>query len=373
MSVVLFIVVLVVLIVVHELGHFWVAKWFGIRVDEFGVGYPPRAVVLGRIKETLYTLNWLPFGGFVRIFGEQHDSSMTPEERQRAFIHKPRIVQAVVLAAGIVCNILFAWVLFTATLMLGAPTAIEENQLTPDTDARLIVSTVTVGSPAEVAGLQAGDEIVAVASDAEQLDTLVLVPSDVSAFIKAHAGDSIAITYERNNDDAVVTRTVDLAPAHGVLDATPGVPAVGIGMALVAERALPIHEALVSGFVETMTALANVTVGLTAFFMQAATGSVQWEQIAGPVGIAALVGDASTVGFVYLLYFTAFISINLAVINLLPLPALDGGRLLFVAIEAITNRPINYTVALALNVIGFGLIMLLMIVVTYHDIARLIS
>ncbi|MDP2650077.1 MAG: site-2 protease family protein, partial [bacterium] len=126
MSFVLFIAVLVILIVVHELGHFLVAKLFKVRVDEFGIGYPPRAFNLGRIGETLYTLNWLPFGGFVKIFGEQKDTKMSRDDRSRALVYKPKSVQAAVLIAGVLFNILFAWFLFTSAPMLGSPTAIDE-------------------------------------------------------------------------------------------------------------------------------------------------------------------------------------------------------------------------------------------------------
>lgn len=371
MTVVLFIAVLVLLIVVHELGHFFVAKFFGIRVDEFGIGYPPRAFVLGRFRETLYTVNWLPFGGFVRIFGERADDSIDAEQKKRAFVHKPRYVQAAVLLAGVVFNLLFAWILFSGALLFGAPTTISEQDYATYDDAKLIVSTVAVGSPAEIVGLTAGDEVLKLESGTDTLDTLT--PSAAAAFIQAHAGETLTLTYERSEGEETIEREVRIIPVHGVLDATPGVPAVGIGMALIADRALPIHQAIASGFMQTIDTLALVTVGLLSFFGQAFTGHVDWNQVAGPVGIAALVGDASSIGFVYLLYFTAFISVNLAVINLIPLPALDGGRLLFVGIEAITRKPINEYVALSLNVIGFALIILLMILVTYHDIVRLIA
>lgn len=371
MSVLLFIAVLVVLIVVHELGHFLVAKWFGIRVDEFGVGYPPRAFVFGRWKGTTYTLNWLPFGGFVRIFGEHDDGSLTDEEKKEAFVHKHRGVQALVLVAGVIFNLVFAWMLFTATLMLGAPVQVSEAQATPE-DTRLVVSSVVTGSPADTAGLMAGDEIVMIAAAAQESSLESLLPSTVSAFIQEHPGEALTITYIRE-PAATTTQTLTIIPAQGVLSDAPSAPAIGIAMALVAERSLGLFSALWQALLGTWNALHTVTVGLTSFFASAAIGSANWSDIAGPVGIAGLVGDASSVGFVYLLYFTAFISINLAVINLLPLPALDGGRLLFVAIESVIRRPIPPVIAGSLNVVGFTFIILLMLVVTYHDIVRLIG
>ncbi len=366
MSLALFIGVLVLLIVVHECGHFLVAKLFGIRVDEFGVGYPPRAFTLGKRGATTYTINWLPFGGFVRIFGERNDDEYSPEEAQVAFVKKSRWIQSLVLVAGVVFNVLFAWLLFSATLMIGAPASIEEADA-EGVDTQLVISSVMVNTPANAVGLMAGDEIVGVVSHDDSVTNLV--PTETSEFIKAHAGDEIVVTYLRDKEE----KEVIVTPAHGVLEGSPGTPAVGIAMTLVAERSLPVIPAISQGFTQTIYSLKSVTVGLGVFFGSIATGTADWAQVAGPVGIAGLVGDASSVSFVYLLYFTAFISINLAVINLIPLPALDGGRLLFIAIEGITRRPIHEGTATVLNVIGFSLLIVLMIVVTYHDIARLIS
>jgi len=369
MSFVLFIAVLVVLIVVHELGHFIVAKLFKIRVDEFGVGYPPRAFTIGKYKGTTYTINWLPFGGFVRIFGERHDESYTQQEKREAFVHKSRYVQAAVLVAGVTFNLVFAWFLFSATLMMGAPTAIAETEA-EGLDTRLVISSIVTGSPADVAGLVAGDEIVAIRSNSEVLRELT--PSRAAEFIQERPGDSLKISYIRDAKNRTVEE-VPLIPAHGVLNEDPGTPAVGVAMALIANRSFSFGAALAEGFVGTLNALAVVTVGLVGFFVAAATGSADWSQVAGPVGIAGLIGDASSVGFVYLLYFTAFISVNLAVINLIPLPALDGGRLVFIGIEAITQKPIGERVANVFNIVGFALIVMLMVVITYHDLLRLLG
>lgn len=369
MSFVLFLAVLVVLIVVHELGHFLVAKLFGIRVDEFGIGYPPRAFTIGTWGGTTYTINWLPFGGFVRIFGENSEQDYSTKDKKHAFVHKPRIVQAAVLAAGVFFNIVFAWMLFTATLMMGAPTAISEADAV-GLDTRLIISSVVAGSPADAVGIVAGDEVVRVSTEDATLESLT--PSATADFIQQHAGEPVTLAYIRDAQIGAIEEVV-LTPAHGVLDETPGTPAVGIAMALVADRALPFLTAAWQGLTGTWRALETVTVGLVGFFAAAATGSADWSQVAGPIGIAGLVGDASAVGLVYLLYFTAFISVNLAVINLIPLPALDGGRLVFVAIEAVRRKAISEKVATVLNVVGFSLIIILMVVVTYHDILNLFS
>lgn len=368
MSFFLFIAVLVVLIVVHELGHFFVAKLFGIRVEEFGIGYPPRAFTLGTLKGTTYTINWLPFGGFVRIFGERYDTDYSESEKQEAFIYASKLKQAAVLFAGVFFNLVFAWLLFSTTLLMGAPTAIEESEAINLESTRLIISSVVSGSPADAGGLIAGDEIVSVT--ANDVTLAELLPSEAASFIQERAGESLTISYIRNPETREM-ETTTVIPAHGVINESPGIPAVGISMALVANTSLSLGHAIVGGFVSTVQSLQTVAIGLGSFLLSAITGSADWSQVAGPVGIAGLIGDASSVGIVYLLYFTAFISVNLAVINLLPLPALDGGRLLFIAIEAITRKPINEKIANLFNILGFTLLILLMVVVTYHDLVRL--
>ena len=371
MTLLLFIAVLVVLIVVHEFGHFSVAKLFRIRVEEFGIGYPPRAFTLGRIGETMYTINWLPFGGFVRIFGESHEEEIREEDKKRAFVGKPLLVQAAVLIAGVTFNALFAWFLFTLTLMLGAPTAVSEAQA-QGLDTRLIVSSVVPGTPADSAGLLGGDEIVGIAvSGGDAIEKLT--PSFVSVFIQQQVGKTLTFSYVRGESSEALVQDVTITPAHGVLEETPGTPAVGIAMALIADKSMPFHQAIFYGASNTISSLVSVTKGLSTFFVSAVRGVADFSQIAGPVGIVGLVGDASSIGLVYLLYFTAFISVNLAVINLLPLPALDGGRLLFIAIEAIKGSPLNKKVSGFFNVVGFGALIVLMLVVTYHDILRLFS
>lgn len=368
MSVVLFIGVLVLLIVIHELGHFLFAKLFKVRVDEFGIGYPPRAVTLGTRGDTTYTLNWLPFGGFVRIFGERRDVEYSSESAKVAFVKKSRWTQAIILAAGVVFNIVFAWLLFSTALMLGAPSSIAEQDAV-GLDTQLVLSSVVAQSPAAAIGLAAGDEIVGIRTSKDALETLT--PSAVVAYITERPGRDIVITYIR--DEAVGPVDAEpLSPAHGVLPNSPGTPAIGVSMALVAEQSLPLWKAVKQGFTQTIATLVSVSAGLVTFFYAIATGTADWSQVAGPVGIAGLVGDASSVGLVYLMYFTAFISINLAVINLIPLPALDGGRLVFIVVESILRRPIHERTATFLNVLGFTAIVVLMIVVTYKDIVKLI-
>ncbi len=348
MSVVLFIAVLVVLIVVHEFGHFIVAKFFGIKVKEFGVGYPPRAFILKKIGETVYTVNWLPFGGFVKIFGESRDQNYSVEDKKRAFSQKSKLVQAAVLSSGVIFNLIFAWLLFSITLLSGAPTAVEEANAS-EFDTRLILSAIISDSPADQVGLKSGDELVSITSGGTSVE---LLPSLASEFIQENAGKEITVEYIRSSEGEEI-ESVSLIPAHGVISESPGVPAVGVAMALIADQPLSLGASISKGFTTTAVMFKTVTIGLGAFLWAAITGAADWSSVAGPIGIAELVGDASSVGFIYLLYFTAFISVNLAVINLIPLPALDGGRLFFIAVEAITRKQINSKIANTLTYLAF--------------------
>lgn len=368
MNILLFLAVLVVLIVVHELGHFLVAKFFKVRVDEFGIGYPPRAFTLGKIGETEYTLNWLPFGGFVRIFGESQDSKIKEEEKKRALTHRNALVQSAVLLGGVVFNALFAWVLFTGTFMMGAPAPVAESDANKY-ETRLIIGSVIPSTPAEKIDLKAGDQILQVTSEEEKQPTLT--PSGVARFIQERGGKTIEFKYIRLGESEIRTATV--TPAHGVLKDTPSTPAIGIAMNLVSDESMTLGRAMWHGADATLGSLILVANGLWEITKSAFTGGINWGQVAGPVGIVSIVGDASAIGLIYLLNIVAFISINLAVINLIPLPALDGGRLLFVIIEAITRRKIPNIFATGLNIVGFGLLIVFMLAVTYHDILRLIT
>jgi regulator of sigma E protease len=264
MSILIFIAVIVVLIVVHEFGHFVAAKLAKMRVDEFGLGYPPRAAIIGRIGETILSLNWLPFGGFVKIYGE--DVSLDKLGMPNSFSSKTRLAQAFVLIAGIAMNLFFALIIFTGLLM--TPHWISDHEIV---------------APLPLA----------------------------SAFVKA----------------AEITGQTTAATA----------------------------------------------VGLAHFFIGIATFSADFSQVSGPIGIAGVVGSASASGFDKLLSLVAIISINLALINLIPIPALDGGRLLFVGIESVMRRPIKPRVVQAMNSISFAFLILLMIVVTAHDIFRIVG
>ncbi len=367
MSILIFILVLLALIVVHEFGHFVVAKWSGMKVDEFGIGYPPR--VWGfTYKETEYTLNWLPFGGFVKIYGEDEQDRVEGKPgNARAFGSRPRILQALVLLAGIAMNLVFAWVLLSTTLAIGTQRALAPQEVATTPDAVLLIATVVPGSPAAAAGLVPGDAILSVAGAGGEY--VGVEPEGFTAFVSEHeAGTPLTLNVRNAKDEE---RAITLAPAIGVLTAAPERAALGIAVATVGTAQVPWAEAPVEGLRLTWEVTKETAVGLWHFFAGLATFTADLTQVSGPVGIVGAVGTASSHGFAALLSLTAIISINLALINLLPIPALDGGRLLFVIIESIIRRPLPAAATRAVNTIGFGLLILLMVVVTAHDVFKI--
>lgn len=364
MSVLIFFAVLFVLILVHEWGHFIVAKKNGIRVDEFGIGFPPKLFGIKK-GETEYTFNSLPIGGFVRIYGENAEDAAHDAEKgkdvSRSFVAKSKWVQAAVLIAGVAMNVFFAWFLYSAVYALGVPTQVDEASAGPE--ARLVITEVFEG-PASEAAIPVGATIVGLA--AGEASSEALTPTAFSEFTKTHGNDTLEVTYTLGEE----TVTKDLTPQIGIIESDPDRPAVGVALALVDNVRMPAHIAVWEGLRSTGNTLKNIVTGLGTLLYQ----SIQWKadisQVAGPIGIVGLVGDAAQFGFANLMLFTAFISLNLAVINLLPIPALDGGRLVFVAIEAIRKKPVDPVWFARVNFVGFAFLMLLMLAVTVSDISK---
>ncbi|MEK7646483.1 MAG: site-2 protease family protein [Patescibacteria group bacterium] len=355
MTVIIFLIVLAVLIFVHELGHFLAARSCGIRVDTFALGFGPR-LFSWKVKETEYALNAIPFGGYVKIFGENPDEeSLRGPDAHRSFVNKPRWQQAIVLVAGVFFNFVFAWFLYSIIFAVGitATTSGFEHYADRFENPRIMVTYVTPASPAEVAGLKMGD---------------ILVGSPtveaIQESINQSKGAPISLQYVRDEE----TRTLNIISKEGIVE---GRFAIGISMDTVGDLKLPFFASIKEGFVYTKGMIAMTAIGLKDFFLNLFRGTADFASVAGPIGIAGIVGDAAGLGFTYLLMITALISINLGVINLIPFPALDGGRLLFVIIESIVRRRIPANFANIVNMIGFALLMLLMVVVTYKDIAKM--
>lgn len=352
---------LVVLIVGHEFGHLIAAKLSGMKVPEFGIGFPPK--LWGKkIGDTEYTINALPFGGFVKIVGEDAtESSNDPA----AFSNRPKIAQALTLFAGPFSNVILGFVFFTLAFMSGIPTALESSEYAGRlTNERIVIAEVLPGSPADEAGIQAGDRVVSIF--ANNVETPIEKPEMIAGLIASATGD-VQMTVLRNEVEVQITAT----PEKGLIAEEPERQALGIASALVGTLQLPFFEAVAKGFLETIEKTQAIVVGMGQLIASAVTLSADVKNIAGPVGIASLAGDAANFGFGSILSFAALISLNLAVLNLLPFPALDGGRLAFLAVETVIRRPIPIAIANTLNTIGFAILILLMLAVTANDIFKL--
>lgn len=366
MNILIFIIILLVLVLVHEFGHFFSAKKFGIRVDEFGFGFPPK--LFGFKKgETEYTFNLLPLGGFVKIFGENpNDENISGPEAGRSFINKPKWQQAIVLLAGVFANFLLAWILFSFGFMSGLPTSVgNEIKGYKLTDVSIMIISVAPDSPAFLAGLKSGDRIVSLKNNDYFIDNVSL--ESVKSFIVSSENKEIEISYLRgkNQNDPNSTRLIPASLATGED------PVIGISMDQIGIAKLPLWLALKEGMSLTLFVTKGTVMGLSRLVLDGIRGQGNLNSLTGPVGLVGIVGDAYQFGFAYLLSFTALISVNLAIINLIPFPALDGGRLLFLLIEKIKGSRINQKFFNIANMIGFGLLMLLMVIVTYHDIIKL--
>jgi regulator of sigma E protease len=345
-----FLVVLSVLVVVHELGHFLMAKRFGVKVLEFGIGHPPRLFAIKR-GETEYSLNAIPLGGFVRMLGEETAGMrdvVRPQDAGRSFSAKSRAQRALILVAGPAMNLLLAPLLLTALFMIGVP------QEDPAAQNQVQIHDVVPGSPAARAGLRPGDII-------ESIDSHPITSvDDLRTVTRTRLGQETTLTVRRGGR----TVTVTLTPRT---DPPPGQGAIGIQVGRVYTTvSYPLWEALPRGVLMTVQLLWLFAHGIWL----TVSGLVQ-PDVVGPIGIAEMTGRAASRGIGALLQFTAFISLNLAIFNLLPFPGLDGGRLLFVALETVRGRRVLSPQREGLiHFIGIMILLTLILLVSFNDIMR---
>ncbi|MEK7069172.1 MAG: RIP metalloprotease RseP, partial [Patescibacteria group bacterium] len=355
-----------VLVLVHEFGHFFTAKKFGIRVDEFGFGFPPK--LFGKkYGETEYSLNLLPLGGFVKIFGENPDDENTNgPDSSRSFVNKPRWQQAIVLFAGVFANFILAWFLFSFGFMSGLPTSVgSEPKGYELQNVYTVIVSVAPNSPALNAGLKSGDKIVSIKNN--QGSTTYISTETVKSFIVSSPEKEIEIGYIRGKND----NNINLIKVKPTYKEAGKDPIIGINMDQIGTAKLPVLLAFKEGMKLTLYVTKGTAMGLFGLIYDGIRGHGSLASVTGPVGLVGIVGEAYDFGVSYLMSFTALISVNLAIINLFPFPALDGGRLFFLLIEKIKGSRINPKVFNVANMIGFGILILLMVFVTYHDIVKL--
>lgn len=355
-TIAIFIVTLALLILSHEFGHFITAKRSGVRVEEFGFGFPPK--IFGfRYGETLYSLNLLPLGGFVKIFGEDDNSSGTG-----SFSSKRMRTRALIIAAGVIANVLLAFLLFSFVHWLGVPQVVEDN-VSDIQNARVVIMEVAENSPAEKAGFKKGDVVIGLRDS-----NMAVRPEsigEIQEFIAARLGSEVFIEVFRGKESLEFSLIPRQEPPEGE-------GAIGISMLKIGFREASWYTALVLGFQDTVQSIAAIFVVLGTLFASL-FGSVPLSgDIAGPVGIASIVGEAGRLGLAYFLQIVAFLSVNLAVLNILPIPALDGGRLLFLLIEKIRGAPLPARLPRIAHSVGFVVLLVLLLIITYRDLTRLL-
>lgn len=337
MSGLLIAVGLIILIIAHELGHFLAAKSFKLFVHEFGIGFPPK--LWGRKKgETEYTVNALPLGGFVRIAGEDDDGDGSVPSHRLLSAQKPW-KRAVVIVAGVAVNAVLAWMLLTAVFIAGTPKVIAIYDVEPN-------------SPAATAGIEVGDLILGY----DHLDTFATAARD-------NAGKPFTFTIQRGGEQQSITATPRVPDAEH-----PG--ALGISLTEGGIEAAPFWRAPWDALKATWGLIVATVMGFVMLIASLFQGNVP-SDVVGPVGIISTAGQVGTIGWVYLVQMLAIISVNLAVLNLLPIPALDGGRLYLTLIEWATGKKVPKWIEVRMNVVTFLALIALMLLLTARDVFRL--
>ncbi len=365
LTIVVFLIILTVLVLVHEAGHFFVAKRLGIKVEEFGFGLPPRAFSIKR-GETIYSINWLPIGGFVKLYGEDAagggsikrgltEKEFKTGDKKRAFFARPAWQRALVVFAGVFMNFLLAVAILTYFF------GIVGVQVPGD---KVIVREVVKGSPAYAAGLKSGDII------REINGIKITSSSQLISITRSHLGEKINLKVEKQLDKTK-TRNVQVIPRKNY-PSNEGPIGIAISPNII-NRKYPLIQAPIVGTVEAIKYSWLIILGLGSVVYQLFVNVQVPKGIAGPVGIAQLTGQFVQIGPMAVLSFVSLLSLNLAILNILPIPALDGGRLFFILIEAVFGRRVSPKFESYTHAIGMAILLALIILITLNDLIHIFT
>lgn len=347
---------LIFLLVLHEFSHFITAKKFGIRVDEFGIGYPPR--IFGKkFRGTLYSINLLPFGAFIRVPSDQN-SDNDPQN----FQGKPFWQKAIVISAGVISFWMIAAILLSIEMGIGVPTAIGDEETENLINPKVQVALIMPDSPAQKAELNIGDSIVKLSFSSSQFN--VITVKQVQDFINSHKGEEITLTVQRGKETIDISLVPRLSPPaeEGPL---------GIALVRTAIKKFPWYRSPIEGVKATALLTKDTVLGWGDVIKSLINRQPTGVQLVGPVGVLDLFAKASQLGVNYFLQFIAIISVYMAVFNILPIPVTDGGRLLFLVIGKIRGKPIRQKIEQGIDAVFFFLLIGLMVWVTIKDIIRL--
>jgi regulator of sigma E protease len=360
LTVIIFLSVLSLLVLVHELGHFLAARKFGVRVDEFGFGLPPRLFGIKR-GETVYSLNWLPIGGFVKLYGEDEEKETKGPD---SFFAKPKKIRAAILTAGVLMNFLLAILVISYIFTQGV--------LVP-TD-KVFVKEVSPGSPAEKAGLKIDDNII----KCDQ--KIIKTPEELISYTKQHFGEEVVLEiercdplYPRRELGQLVSCQHELVKIIPRKDAPKNEGAMGMAISNLVEKKYSLVQAPFLGTAEAFRLSWLMVSEIGKILFKVITFQPVKADIAGPLGIAQATGQAVKFGAMAVLQLLGLLSLNLAVVNILPFPALDGGRLLFIGIEALTGKRVKPYWERWVHQIGMMLLLSLLALVTINDVLRILG
>ena len=355
LTIVIFVLLLGVLVLVHEWGHFFVARKFGVRVQEFAFGFPPRLASITR-SGTRYAINLFPLGGYVKIFGEGGEGETHPE----SFSSRPLWQRLSIIAAGVAMNFILAWALFSLGHGLGLPTVLAETEAGEGAEVTIIG--VAQDSPAEAAGFMFGDIIQEVRISDESVSVTTI--EDMQRFIDLHRGEAVSVIALRKGETISLVATPRVRPPEGE-------GALGIAMARVGIVRAPWWRAPWDGLKTTASATVGITRALGGALRDFISRGEVPPDVSGPVGIFVFADESRRLGVIYLLELAGILSVNLALLNILPIPALDGGRILFLFIEGVRGVRMSPKFEQLIHTVGFVLLLTLMAAITYRDIVRI--
>ncbi len=351
MIILIFLLTLTILVLVHEFGHFLIAKKMGVKVEEFGLGLPPRLFGIKK-GETLYSVNLLPLGGFVKLYGEEY-SELRKGNKNKTFVNKKPWQKTFIVLGGVIGNFLLGWFIFSYLVTQGIPVPIN----------KVIVEKVTKNSPADIAGLKEKDIILKLIGSTYSIS--LTSANTLIEETKKSAGQIIGLVIKRDNKTFFTKIMARKNPPKGE-------GPLGIAITSFIEKKYPWYTAPYYGLIEASNITYKIATELGKLILGLITFQKPHLDVAGPVGIANLAGQAIKFGGNAFLQFLALLSLNLAIINILPFPALDGGRLIFVLYEGITKKKPNKNIEKYTNLIGFIILLSLVALITVNDIIKLI-